>query len=224
MPIRQGEFENKMNPALQSAFARTVSAPRWKSYMLASGFRSDSANSLYLWNVAIGQSFHFPIQALEVALRNVIANALAEGFGQDWWRNPACMEMIGNKLQEDILKAQRRYLKRTGKETDTGQIIASLSLGFWAATLNSRHQTFWHQHRADAFPYFEKARPLRELSLAINRIHDLRNRIAHHEPVFRRSLSDDYGVILRILGWICPQTRGWVRENSSVPAVLRMRP
>ena len=39
-------------------------------------FQGGNGHRLYLWNAAVGQSFHFPLQTAEVALRNVIHQAL----------------------------------------------------------------------------------------------------------------------------------------------------
>lgn len=55
-------------------------------------------------------------------------------------------------------------------------------------------------------------------------IQDLHNRIFHQEPLIGRNLTADYAAILRMLGWICKDTRAWVRRYSSVPRVIRMRP
>lgn len=58
----------------------------------------------------------------------------------------------------------------------------------------------------------------------MQRIHALRNRIAHHEPVFRRNLVHDYGDMLTLVGWISEEGRDWVQELSWVPAVIARRP
>ncbi len=52
----------------------------------------------------------------------------------------------------------------------------------------------------------------------------LRNRIWHHEPIFKRNLSEDYRAVMTTLEWICPATAIWVRPNCRVPALLREKP
>jgi hypothetical protein len=37
-------------------------------------------------------------------------------------------------------------------------------------------------------------------------LRDLRNRIAHHAPVFNRNLTADYQKILKVIGWMCADT------------------
>jgi hypothetical protein len=43
----------------------------------------------------------------------------------------------------------------------------------------------------------------------------LRNRIAHHEPIFDRRLDVTYREILKLLGWLCPDSQ-WYVEHTSV--------
>lgn len=192
--------------------------------MTAAGFRPDTAVALYLWNAAVGQAFHFPLQTVEVALRNVISRAYAAAFGPDWWKDQACLRVLGNERAEDINKVARRIRHKYGIEPFNDQVVASLMLGFWAALLKREYNApVWNKQAAIAFPHLDTS-TIRHVSGTANTVQDLRNRMFHHEPLLGRSLSDDYGQILKLLGWICPVTRDWVRGHSSVAAVLRTRP
>ena len=48
----------------------------------------------------------------------------------------------------------------------------------------------------------------------------LRNRIAHHEPVHARRLDKDYESILKVLEWMSPEARTWVKASSRIPDLL----
>ena len=48
----------------------------------------------------------------------------------------------------------------------------------------------------------------------------LRNRIAHHEPIFTRRLDEDHTRILQVTGWISPRARAWIECRSRVPLLL----
>jgi hypothetical protein len=52
-------------------------------------------------------------------------------------------------------------------------------------------------------------------------LHLLRNRIAHHEPVYNRQLGKLHDQALTLAGWVCPITRQWIAERSRVPELLR---
>ena len=109
MPIRQDNITPNVTPELITAFNRTISPQRWRTYMLAAGFHEETAVKLYLWNAAIGQSFHFPLQSAEVALRNVIHNALTSLYGANWSSDPNCRHRLGPQLEENIIKSERRH-------------------------------------------------------------------------------------------------------------------
>jgi hypothetical protein len=55
-------------------------------------------------------------------------------------------------------------------------------------------------------------------------LRDLRNRIAHHEPIFSWPLAHEYRTIIDVIGWICVDTPTWVVHHSTVPDVLAGRP
>ncbi|WP_029004156.1 Abi family protein [Azorhizobium doebereinerae] len=225
MPLRQGAIAVDLPADLQQAFERTVSAPRWHTYLRAAGYRENLALSLYLWNAALGQSFQFPLQVVEVALRNVISSALAAEYGPNWWDNAACREMLESERRIDIDKAAQRIQRKYGSPPHTDQIVASLMLGFWAALLKRPYNSaLWHRQTSTAFPWLKPGETIRTVSASANAVQDLRNRIFHHEPLIGRDLSADFSQIMRLLGWICPNTRDWARSNASVQKVLRERP
>lgn len=153
MPIRQDRIPDPVTPELTAAFNRAISPERWRTYERAGGFHADSAHRLYLWNAAVGQSFHFPLQTVEVGLRNVIHNALADIYGANWSADPACRHTLRPKQVDDITKAERRHYSIYAAAATTPQIVASLSLGFWVAMLRREYnQTIWNTHTPHAFP------------------------------------------------------------------------
>ena len=209
-----------------AAFGRTLSLDRWRTYQIAAGFNDDLAHRLYLWNAAIGQSFHFPLQSVEVALRNVVHQALTAEYGVDWPKDHACQAGLGQYLLADIAKAEQRHRRKYGRLPTTPQLVASLSLGFWVTILRARafNGSLWANHLRVAFPGLGAQEGLREIGQTGTTIQDLRNRIFHQEPLIGHNLTAEYGAILKMLGWICAETREWTRQHSSVPRVLRERP
>jgi hypothetical protein len=225
MPIRQEKFPNLLTPQLTIAMARTISPERWKTYQIAAGFREELAHHLYLWNAAVGQSFHFPLQTAEVALRNVIHQAMAQLYGASWTCDPSCRAILRSDGVDSIMKAESRYVKIHAVAPSTPQVIASLSLGFWVALLNKHYnRTIWSTQMGGAFPHLKSNETIIHVRRTAKTIQDLRNRIFHQEPLIRHDLSGEYAAILRLIGWICPEMREWTRRLSSVPKVLRERP
>lgn len=225
MPIRQQNIEALIAPELLAAIPRTVSPERWRTYKLAAGFHEETALRLYLWNAAIGQSFHFPLQTVEVALRNVTHHALCALYGNDWAANLQCRHMLGPQCEQDITKSERRHRNRYRVAPTTPQIVASLSLGFWVSLLRQGyHGTIWANQSVIAFPHLGPLETMADVSSTGTIIQDLRNRIFHQEPLIGHNLSGEYSAILKMLGWICPVTRDWARQQTSVPKVIRERP
>lgn len=225
MPIRQAQIPNQLTPQLELAFQRSISPERWRTYERAAGFNAESAHRLYLWNVAVGQSFHFPLQTVEVCLRNVIHLALVDIFGANWASDQHCRNILRPKQVDDIIKAERRHYSIYAAAATTPQIVASLSLGFWVAMLRKDYnQHIWATHVAHAFPHLAASETISHVSRTGTKIQDLRNRIFHQEPLIGQNLSADYSAILLMIGWICPEMKAWTRANTSVPRVIRERP
>ena len=225
MPIRQDRIPASVTPTLMAAFNRTISPERWRTYERAAGFHTDTAHRLYLWNAAVGQGFHYPLQTVEVCLRNVIHLTLTDIYGANWAFDDRCRKMFRPNQVVNITKAERRYRSIFNADATTPQIIASLSLGFWVAMLSGAYdRALWSSHSRYAFPHLSRTDTMSEVSQTAMRVQALRNRIFHQEPLIGHNLSEDYAAILRLLGWICPEMREWVRRHTSVPRIIRERP
>ncbi len=55
-------------------------------------------------------------------------------------------------------------------------------------------------------------------------LHELRNRIAHHEPIHQRNLLNDYESLLDIAGWMCPDSKEWIEQASQTVGVINDKP
>jgi len=65
------------------------------------------------------------------------------------------------------------------------------------------------------FPYGPKP-DRKRMQKRFLKIRDLRNRVAHHEPIFFINLETEYVRILTALEWICPVSACWVRATHSI--------
>jgi hypothetical protein len=76
-----------------------------------------------------------------------------------------------------------------------------------------------------AFPNHHRLPRLRtELEHRVAKVHFLRNGVAHHEPIHRRNLRQDYDDIRAVMGWICTDTQAWMVRCSRFETVLVQRP
>jgi len=63
-----------------------------------------------------------------------------------------------------------------------------------------------------------------QLHSHLEHVRQLRNRIAHHEPVFARDLALDLATIGRIVQMRCPHIERWMTRHESVTSLLERRP
>ena len=200
---------------------------------------------LYIWNTAISAALYVPIQGLEIALRNTLQEALVASHGSDWYdklprnltdkwqamvpphrrrrRRGANPSIQG--LEQEVIQAKSK-LQRKRKTVSASAIVPELTFGFWVMLLHSGtdgifQETLWR-------PIFSKALPTIGRSKMIHTplvdIKELRNRIAHHEPIFNRDLQGEYDKIIRVLSWIDPDVSAWVDHHNIVKETMNQRP
>lgn len=201
-----------------------ISDERLGTYLTAAGFDVDRALKLYVWNAQVGEAFHLPIQAVEVALRNRVSMALSAQFGEEWWKKQPLLEALDDGRRTDIEVVLRRIRDRK-QPFVPGQVVAGLSFGFWVGMLQRRyHPAIWSTQLRAAFPDLPMNRNRGSLATAASRTAWLRNRIWHHEPIIKLDLSAEYGTVMTLLTWITPAKANWIRPYCRVPVLLRQKP
>jgi hypothetical protein len=53
----------------------------------------------------------------------------------------------------------------------------------------------------------------------LQRIREIRNRVAHHEPIWDREVGATYDTLLGVLGWMSPKMVAAVTALDSFPTV-----
>ncbi|MFT2690222.1 hypothetical protein [Clavibacter zhangzhiyongii] len=179
---------------------------RRRAYLEASNRNPFEALELYDENSKRSTALFETIGHFEVHLRNQIDTALAERHSfkrrpGDWLDNNhgELSERAGDaiaKAREDARK--NRQGGRGSHPSGRGHIIAELNLSFWRRLLDARYEAV---HGSAVMRFYPNLRavgrnngdmaPLRDL---VEPIYALRNRIAHHEPIWRinaRQRRDD---------------------------------
>ncbi|EGR09384.1 hypothetical protein VCHE48_1421 [Vibrio cholerae HE48] len=200
-----------MKPNNISETINTISSDRLNSYRNYFSLASDEeCLGVYLWNDALSASFFKLISIFEVALRNTIHRELSRQFeanrqqghvfDNDWYEHliaqnhlhPNTIDLIRKVTH---LKSRRRRLVAKHPIPTPGKVIAAQSFGFWSFLITHTvgnntvdwknvlfnglkghfavHSTYWTQDAIDDF--------LNRLS----QVNELRNRIAHHEPIWK---------------------------------------
>jgi hypothetical protein len=123
---------------------------------------------------------------------------------------------------------QRNLRQVREDEPTAGKVIAELKFAFWVNMFTARHQTrIWDPHIAALLPDAPRksAAQLRTRVYGdLNGIRVLRNRVAHHEPIFNRDLGDDLRRMLELVDMRSRSTGAWVRALEDVTLELGRRP
>ena len=168
-----------------------------------------------------------PVAGLEIALRNAMHRGLAERYGEAWYDN---RDAALDKARWSGSPAPERSWRATAMATihpglwrpcrsDSGSRCWVREAAFGTGRKANYEMTLWRPALRGAFAH-RATLTRKEVHRPLNALRTLRNRIAHHEPVFARDLARDHERIVEVVGWITPGIRRWVEHHSRVPAIL----
>lgn len=197
-------------------FQNIMSVERMNRYFQSTGNNSRKAMTLYRANLKLSQELFTIISCFEVALRNAIDRHYTALNGNDWLRDSALPMGMYNarncgKTPGIIALAMRKLTVYSHTA-----LIAQMDFGFWRYTF-ARHQFYaGGQGLLTIFP----SKPVSTATHTYNyqyffdqleRINNMRNRLAHHEPVCFRNgfpIIDTsysrriYDLLIRLFQWM----------------------
>jgi hypothetical protein len=94
-------IQQALNGNENAAIVTAISPDRFKTYLTAAGHNQERALRLYLWNARLGEAFHMPIQAVEVALRNNVNLALSNVYTANWWECKNLYDLLDEERRAD---------------------------------------------------------------------------------------------------------------------------
>jgi hypothetical protein len=111
--------------------------------------------------------------------------------------------------------------KVANEQPTTGKVIPELKFVFWEQMFTKRHDLrLWNAHIKSIFPEHLPSMTVRDLRKRIysdlDAIRKLRNRIAHHEPIFKRNLADEFNRILDLVRLRSALVESWLTANQQV--------
>lgn len=167
----------------------------------------------------------------------------------DFWFKDASI-LVSPKSRKMALDAEIA-IKGKGKAATAGQVVAALNFGFWVSLLKKTYAEnpanaralglarargvkanqypLWPALTSQVFPHFRPpgGNPRAGRSMLFNRldaIREFRNRVMHHEPIWRGRagglagnyvpLSDVFDEIMEVLGWISPEMQLTLRNPT----------
>ena len=185
------------------------------------------ALALYSWNAQVSAALMTPLHICEVVVRNAVSDAIEAVHGPRWpWNNAFLRSLpnppIGFSPRQDLDKVRDKY-------ATTGKVIPELKFVFWQKMFTGRFDgDIWNLHLRAVFPHLNPDTNVQGLR---KRIHDeleklrlLRNRIAHHEPIFSRNLANDFQNVQELIAFRCPHTLAWMVANQNATALIAAPP
>lgn len=173
----------------------------------------------------MSKALRFPLETVEITIRNRIHYALTDRWGENWPRAAGFVAAAAPKTQQRVDAAYGEV----GQNAITDRVVAELSFGFWPPLLRGRFVDELWKERIDTFfphlptdlDYEAKANLLAKL---LGDARNLRNRISHLEPIFKNNLSLEHSNLGKLLSYACKDTAGWMRRHSTLNIVLRDGP
>lgn len=219
---------NFIDPATLGGLPGVIGSERFAPYLAAQAGNQHEAVRLYAWNVEASAAILGAYAPLEVGVRNSMHDQLTATFGRpDWWEKAPLSSDTADEIDEVISRLEGREEAEAKKGRawtwTEGHVVADLSASFWEGLLaNKYHANMWEKGLSSAFPRYTGRRG--DLKIRMERLRRLRNRAAHHEPVFARDLLVDHRFMCELAGFVADDLETWVMSHSRLPMAVNGRP
>ena len=230
---------------------RLISPERFATYVAECSGDRERAVALYHWTGRLSGALTEDLRCLEVVYRNTVHQALTahhqhlagRPYGTAWFDEPAWVKhhWWDQPARHALNEARQRAGHRPPTRSRPGAVVAELNFGFWRYVIAARYeQSFWLPALDQRFRGLPGRRPGQRrahLESRVQVLHKLRNRIAHHEPIFKPTqflgtggtpisytIADQAEMLTEILDWIDPDCANWLRTATTVPTIQAARP
>lgn len=173
-------------------FEELFSSKRMQKYVVACGGDTRRAMTLYRYNLKLSQEMFTLISCFEVVLRNRIDKEMVAHLGNNWLRD---LVMPGGNFYNDrsvektkkIITNAYNELNNSGKYSHS-KLLAAMEFGVWKYLYSNAHYRLTGRVLLKAFPNKPRSSALAQydnnyIFHELNFINNIRNRIAHHEPI-----------------------------------------
>lgn len=205
------------------------SPARLSSYRLDPDERIEKVFGRYLWNQMLTESLSTGLGSVEVALRNRIHLAACEATGREDWYDANLPDDPSRPLlcpeeRKSVEKAKKALHSARHPLTPSG-IVATLTFGFWTNMLHRPYEaTLWPKGVAAIVPHAPRRLQGRSnFSKRINPLRGLRNRMAHHEPIWNlATLDKHHRDIYEVMSWLSRPLTALMEAHDRFPEIRRI--
>lgn len=211
-----------LSPGSIEELTTFFSTPRLLRYYQSSGDSPDEMWALYKWNLEVSSAFQIPLHFCEIAIRNAVADTFCEVHGERWPWADSLLYSLDKNSKDKLIESRTKF-----NNQGTGKVVADLDFIFWEGVLSRRQRDFWAKRIRGAFPNLPEGNDdefRRTIKDHVRHARQLRNRIAHHEPIFDRNLSQHLRRILTVVSWRSMAASELLRSMETVSELLSNRP
>lgn len=206
---------------VEHVVAQNLSIERLSRYLRECDNDTVAAVQLHEFNLRASSAMYETLAHVEIVVRSAWNRGLKQWslhrFGDDDW-HPFASQFLSERGVRDVQVALNRVAKKRYRPSPD-RVTSELGFGFWRYLFSARYRTtLWPwvgQHIFETATY-----PVAQLASDVARLHELRNRIAHHEPIIYRGLTTDLDTCCRVVASVSPVTASWVRSQSRLAAVI----
>jgi hypothetical protein len=203
----------------------SLSLARLNRYMAAANGDKHTALRLYVWNARICEAFYLPLQVAEVTIRNRIHIGVMDRYGEGWEQQGRFVCTLPRRLSSELADTIHKERRARGREFTTNHVVAGLSFGFWVNLLTRNYEhLLWKDGVTHAFPHAPPGLSRERLHIAVDRLRDWRNSIAHHYAIFDKGPTSEYQNLLGTVAWADSHTEWLIRHLSQVQQTIGRRP
>ena len=212
-------------------FHTAISRPRFSRYHTACEGNRRRALKLYRANIMLSQKMYALIGVFEIILRNSIDRHFIALKGSCWLEDAVQPEGYFDVSPgcEDSFHVVQEALQKLGIEYTHDGLITKLSFGFWTYQFAKRQYAAAGNSLLEIFPNRPFGTKQKEVFQNLIRINDIRNRIAHYEPICFDKDTDAvstvlvlhrYRLIVELLSWLGCNVRRILYGIDGVPKAI----
>lgn len=217
---------------MRDSIPKYLSEPRFSRYLAACDNDFDRALALYEANIRLSGTAMEAINIVEVTLRNAMDEQLrkwnATHINNEGWTQLPAAHLANIINQGDNLpNARKKAKKALGRKKKPGHddVVAQLSFGTWYFMLPGKRDdrsskgVLWDNALKNAFPMRHNVPPA-SIKESISIVYDLRNRVAHFEPIYSLHLEGKRSAMSKVLHVIDRPIKKWFTETERFSAEI----
>lgn len=219
-------------------FNSALSHPRITRYLFACDNDRQRAMQLYWANITLSQQVYGIFGVFEVIFRNAIDKHYTSMKGSEWLAKAISSNGFLSQSSgcEFAVHCITEAIYKLGDQYSHDRLVAKMSFGFWTYQFAKREYAAGGSTLINIFfnrPFDTKQK---EIAKTLLKIGDLRNRIAHYEPICFANkaniistevVKNRYKLILQMLRWLGYDPKELLYEidhvNEAIQAIENLK-